>query len=199
MSSLRILRRSQHLIWMLSSSLPSLLPAMVASFSLSSCRKNRGITNLTSCGHSTAFSTTLPNWLNSTLRWSDKLCPSVVLVVLQWCAHTELNLDLVPQSVDSDPSERPADQAEEGGWESKRGSGPGNSLNCFSDRVFNSVLFTLISFFIAQPKGEIPCWVGKVPGAWEKEGGGGKRKRARGLCSDRLAWLRRGRDSWFPA
>lgn len=33
--------------------------------------------------------------------------------VLQWCADTELNLNLVPQPVDSDPSERPADQAEE--------------------------------------------------------------------------------------
>lgn len=130
LSSLRILRQSQHLIWTLSSSLPSLLLATAASFSLSSCRKNRGTTSLTFCGHSTAFSTTSPNWSNSTLRLPDKLCLSAVIFVVWLCGDAKLTLDLVSQPVDSDPSQRPADQAEERGWESKRGFGPGNSPNC---------------------------------------------------------------------
>ena len=127
-SSLQILHQSLHLIWMLSSSLPSLLPAMVASFLLSSCRKNRGTTSLTFCGHSTAFSTTSPNWSSSTQRWRDKLCFCYIIVTLCLSGDAKLYLYLVPQHVDSDPSQRSPDQTEERGRESKRGYGPGNPL-----------------------------------------------------------------------
>lgn len=57
----------------------------------------------------------------------------------------------------------------------------------------------LISSPPASPPGQIPCWVGKVPGAGEKEGGRGKRERASSIRSDRLAWLCGGRDSRLPA
>lgn len=133
LSSLRILRQSQHLTWMLSSSLPSLLLAMAASFSLSSCRKNRETTSLTFCGRNTAFSTTSPNWLSSTLRWPGQFCLFDIIVILCLCGVAKLCLDLVFQPLDSDPSQRPTDQAEERGWESKRGYGPGNPFVTSTD------------------------------------------------------------------
>lgn len=90
LSSLQTLHPSRHSIWMLSSSLPSLLLAMAASFSLSLCRKSKGTTSLTFCGRSTAFSTTSPNLLNSTLRWADKLCLPSVIIILLWCYDTNI-------------------------------------------------------------------------------------------------------------
>lgn len=126
LSSLQTLRPSRHSIWMLWSSLLSLLLAMAASFSLSLCRKSKGTTSLTSCGRSTVFSTTSPNLLNSTLRWADKLCLPSVIIILLWCYDT--NFYLVFQPVDLDSSQRLAEQVKERGWESKRGFGPGNLL-----------------------------------------------------------------------
>lgn len=69
LSLLQIHRLYQHLTWMLSSLLPSLLLEMAASFSLSSCRKNRGTTSLTFCAHSTVCSTISLSLLSSTQRW----------------------------------------------------------------------------------------------------------------------------------
>lgn len=69
LSLLQIHRLYQHLTWMLSSLLPSLLLEMAANFSLSSCRKNRGTTSLTFCAHSTVCSTISLSLLSSTQRW----------------------------------------------------------------------------------------------------------------------------------
>lgn len=69
LSLLQIHHLYQHLTWTLSSLLPSLLLEMAASFSLSSCRKNRGTTSLTFCAHSTVFSTISLSLLSSTRRW----------------------------------------------------------------------------------------------------------------------------------